>query len=116
MNLDFETRTVGRMGFDAAGHFTVIREYDCVTLHIPVSVTIDAERTPTWLCRDIHLDLCGVQPGGAERLICSGPMLEVLQAYGRQNTFNRRVALRCTPKAIAEYERERNGGPPSVPT
>jgi hypothetical protein len=111
MNLNFESRMVGTLGFHAGGNFTALREFDCITLKIPLRANLSAEPSSTWLCQDIHVQLYGVMAGGVDRLICEGPVCTVLRSNPGEYSTEPEVSLRCSPNSIAEYERARNGGP-----
>jgi hypothetical protein len=111
MNIDFGQRTVATLRLQVEGQISAWKEFDCVTLQIPIRTEIYAEPTSTWLCQNIALELFGVQPGGSERLICAGPMNEVLEPRRGHYAFDRQVPFRCTPNAIAEYENLRSGNP-----
>lgn len=107
--INLQDRNVANLTFDAAGHFTVTREFDAVTIRVPISITILPEPAPSWLCEGVCLDLYGLQPNGVERLLASGFLCEVLGSRQTAYTFTRQADLRCSVRAIASYEEFRDG-------
>jgi len=111
MDINFGQRRIATLRFQVEGQISAWKEFDCVTLQIPIHAEMQAEPTSTWLCQNINLELFGIQSGGGERLICTGPMREILQSRRGHYDLARQVPLRCTSRAIAEYERLRDGNP-----
>jgi hypothetical protein len=111
MDVHFKNYSVATIRYHTAGEITSSRGFDVVIVRLPLHIDIEAEPNgSTWLCDNIEMELSSAESGGTERLLASGRLRMALEsrrtAYAT-DAFT--IDLRSTPKAIAEYERWRNG-------
>jgi hypothetical protein len=111
MDINFRSRGVATIRFKADGQITAKRGFDAVTLNLPFEVAIEAEPSgSTWQADGITAELYGTASGGRETLLATGTMPTALESRVTAFSLEHPAILRCSPKAIAEYEGFRAGG------
>jgi hypothetical protein len=109
--LNFNTVTSRQFVFSPDEPITFSRGFDVVTMGIPLHIEIAPEPNGrTWLGDGIEIELISPTSGNG-RLLAIGDVPTPLESLPGPYQFQAIAELRCTPKALAEYERERNGGP-----
>lgn len=107
MNIEFQGRRLANIQFKADGQITASRGFNIVSLGLPLHIEVRAEpEGSTWLCDSIRMELFG-----GEQLLASGHFHSTLQSRTDKFDHDTFAEFRCTPKAVAEYERVRNGQP-----
>ena len=110
MNIEFQLTNIATIGFDFERNISASREYDEVTLNIPLLINLTPEaHGSTWSLHAIHLEIFAVLPKGAERRLCSSRLTISLQSRRTPFQMRQNFAFRCTPRALAEFERTRDG-------
>ena len=111
MDVRFKKCSVATIRYHAGGEVTSSRGFDVVIVRLPLRIDIEAEPNGcAWLCDNIEMDLLSVESGSTERLLASGRLRCELESRSTAYTTDGfTIDLRSTPKAIAEYERLRNG-------
>jgi hypothetical protein len=110
MDIVFRNQRIASIRFKADDQIRALRGFDFVTLHLPFQVNVEIELGGcTWLGDSITAELSGVGPGGAELLLATGYVPMVLESRTSRFDLDVIAVFRCSPKAVAEYERFRSG-------
>jgi hypothetical protein len=110
MDIKHRDCTVGaiKLPFDAA--LTAQREFDEITLGIPLQVSLMGKPYDRrWILCDLTASVRGQGP--SSRLLGSGGMTGVLAPATGPHEFPGHLSICCSPRALAAYEASRNGGP-----
>jgi hypothetical protein len=112
MDFDFMQGKVASIRVKVEGTLSMARELDSVTIRFPFEIAVLPESGgATWICLGVDVDMFAVDPNVGERLLCRGRIDESIQSRTSHYQRDHLVSFRCSPRAVAEYERLRDGGP-----
>jgi hypothetical protein len=112
MDIQFRGRSVATIQFRADGQISASRGFDVVTLPVPFRIVLEAEpEGSTWTGDRIDAELFAIGPSGAERKLATGQRYSPLESRTSRYDPEISIDFQCTPTALAEYERMRNGEP-----
>ena len=113
MDIKHRDCTVGSIKLASDAALTAQREFDNITLGIPLQVSTEGKPLDRrWILCDLTADLRAQGTRGS--LLGSGGLSGVLAPATGHHEFPGQLSIRCSPRALAAYEAFRNGGPVSL--
>ena len=114
MDITYRHMRVGTVEFAAdssAPPPTALRGFDTVTLGIPLQFYLEGcAANQRWMLSNLTVDLRAQSPG-LQNLLASGTHVETLMPATGTLKLPRLVNVRCSPRALLQYEVSRDGAP-----
>jgi hypothetical protein len=111
MDIIYRDTRVGTVDFgnDPSTFSTALKSFDIVTLGVPLQFQLEGcTGNRRWTISSFNADLI-MQVGGTQKLLGSGIHVGTLMPATGSNKFPVVVNIRCSPRALAQYEEARNG-------
>lgn len=110
MDIQLHGRNIGRLKYDSARAIRMSRGFDIVATTFPFELELLPQSDgPAWLIDSISVQVYGRVPGQPDMILASGRYLQILSSAQSGMEVPIELDCRCTPRAMSEYERARNG-------
>jgi hypothetical protein len=114
MDITYRHTRVGSVEFatdSSAPQPTALKGFDTITLGIPLQFHLEAcAANQRWMLSHLNVDL-RPKTAGLQNLLASGIHVETLMPATGTLRSSRLVSVRCSPRALLQYETSRNGAP-----
>jgi hypothetical protein len=112
MEIRYRDRQVGSIAFSKAQSLAMQRGFDSIEIGVPFDFRLEAPvNGKHWMLSDLSLDIFVRRPVGDNWLLASGAHKETFRSATGPLDLPRNVNARCSPRALAQYEALRDGGP-----
>jgi hypothetical protein len=112
MDITYRDTRVGTVtyGTDPSTTPAALKGFDLVTLGIPLRFHLEGRAVDQrWTLSGFNVELLSRMPGTQNRLLGSGAHTGTVMPATGTNTFPLLVYVRCSPRALLQYETARNG-------
>jgi hypothetical protein len=112
MDIIFRSSHVASIGLSPNGNPTFQKEFDAVSIGIPLEFRFEAvnRANETWVLSDLDATLVVQIAGAHSKTLAVGHLTEVFQPATLPMTLPRQFQTACSSRALAEYEKFRAGG------
>jgi hypothetical protein len=115
MDITYRHTQVGAIEFAAdasAATPSAVKGFDNVTIGIPLQFSLEGcAANQRWVLPDLNVDLRARLPGAQHLLLGSGAHVETLTPATSTLKLPKLVNVRCSPRALLQYEASRDGAP-----
>jgi hypothetical protein len=115
MDITFRQTRVGTIEFAtgaSAATPNAVKGFDIVTIGIPLQFYLEGcVANQRWVLSELNVDLRAQLPGAQNWLLGSGVHVETLVPATGTLKLPRLVSVRCSPRALLQYEASREGAP-----
>jgi hypothetical protein len=112
MEITYRNQLVCSISQAEKGKPATRRGFDLVVVSIPLDFRLEAgESDRHWMLSGLTVDILVQHSGNETWLLGSGSHAEILRSANSPLKFTRSVDIRCSPRALAQYEGFRDGSP-----